>query len=375
MNWDDLDRGQKVFCCFMVTIASPFFIYESFQKGQPQARWKRRFQRAVKPIKQYKDVQMPVSYRPTLRRALTLPLPEKKSLMTLRRVGKTEIQAESGFFKLPYEIREMIYLQFLVLPKLHLVRVKGKMIGTKCKGEDLKGPYEHGHVDGTPTQFGDICCPRIKEGDSIMALFCTCRRIYTDLIPLIYKKTTFYLNQQTLSFLPRKLPPARLSQLQHLRVYTSTCAFESDLKGWNRACTVFHKMTGLKSLFISFGTVPHRTCVTDGTSFVRPLMALRVPDFVLQLPTGVAIFGLEFEKIEWWVENNAKIHWDWEGIGATLATLPFRVLWEDSWRGVKFWATPPPDRNADAFEQWDRDMREICDTDLLPASNSRGDCV
>jgi hypothetical protein len=64
------------------------------------------------------------------------------------------MQTQSGFFKLPIEIREMVYHEVLCLPSMHLHKDEGfaRVHGGQCTGGPIIGNYWAGY-DRAPDSY------------------------------------------------------------------------------------------------------------------------------------------------------------------------------------------------------------------------------
>ncbi|KAL4874744.1 hypothetical protein BJY04DRAFT_224724 [Aspergillus karnatakaensis] len=303
-------RACECTASFLIRLLmSPYICYLCCENGELIPILKETFHLAVKPIEDRHNLQTPISFSTPLRRALTLPLPEKR--FVARRTGRTETQSQSGFFKLPYELREMVYVQILQFPALHLKGYGRRTRGARCAC--LTGINDFAQPMIKLPAPAD--CVTLTKLDSVLALLCSCRRIYSEAIDILYCKNKFLMHWHALASLPRKLVPGRLASIQCLRVNASTY----DVKGWKRACTVLKRMKGLRMLYVSVGCPSNYQDLQDGTPYIKPLMTLRVPDFVVQLPVTLVIFGVECQQL---FERGG------EEIGG-LVNLPFRILWAE----------------------------------------------
>ncbi|KAL4874838.1 hypothetical protein BJY04DRAFT_203018, partial [Aspergillus karnatakaensis] len=91
----------------LTIIASPLYLYDEIATGSAQRKASAYFKRVISPL------------RPSLRCALTIPsVLEEESKNSNHRVRSprktTSTQAQSGFFKLPWDLREIIYSDALL---------------------------------------------------------------------------------------------------------------------------------------------------------------------------------------------------------------------------------------------------------------------
>jgi hypothetical protein len=127
---------------------------------------------------------------------------------------------------------------------------------------------------------------------------------YSEAVHILYEQNTFSLNQQALNALPRTIIPARLASIRKLRVYISLTTTHDRAK-WIHASRILKQLSGLRSLQVSFSRISHptdgspRIRLRDGTALVEPLLDLRVPDFVVEVPQSALDDGLVVRDSSW----------------------------------------------------------------------------
>ncbi|KAL4940126.1 hypothetical protein BDV06DRAFT_224368 [Aspergillus oleicola] len=202
---------------------------------------------------------------PRRRRALTIPLPRAR---TSRDVGqRTLCQQQSRFFKLPIELRDMIYREVLESPfKLHVWRTHKRLCSVRCEygpsypwGLDITYRYS---VCCRPLLARDGSVQRRREGtdgprqDQLLPLLCSCRRIYSESIALLYTRNKFVFDDnRTFKLFPTVIPSHRLGTIRflYIRFYT----FKDDQidpkseATWKQLCRTLTGMKRLESLCIA----------------------------------------------------------------------------------------------------------------------------
>ncbi|KAL5040927.1 hypothetical protein BDW71DRAFT_24539 [Aspergillus fruticulosus] len=130
---------------------------------------------------------------------------------------------------------------------------------------------------------------------NVLGLLCACRRIYSETTNITYEKSPFHIDRHVLNTLLRVIIPKRLASIRTLRLYVAVNRPRRNLEGRKRACPKLEKMSGLHTLHVSFGL--SHTMMNydgrDGTPFVEPLLAFRVPEFVVDIPGDMLLEGVE----------------------------------------------------------------------------------
>ncbi|KAL4901244.1 hypothetical protein BDW74DRAFT_160554 [Aspergillus multicolor] len=261
-----------------------------------------KLEQMARPIAEYREQQTPRSFSSRHRRSLTISGPND----TYRR---TESQGQAWFFRLPREVREIVYVDVLCGSNLHIWRKEGKVHVSRCR---VANSTEINNYDSCDAIFGHVdserppCVDSDKQYSAI-GLLASCRRIYTEVIQFIFEKNTFHLSHRTLNRLPQAMIPIRLSSIRSLRLYVPFS--DSELPTWKRASAVLKRMPGLRSLHVLFG--PFWVCCTgiDAMPRLEPLLGLRVADFAVQLLDCMMVDGL---RVKQWALRSAE--------------LPFRVV-------------------------------------------------
>lgn len=157
-------------------------------------------------------------------------------------------QEKCRLFKLPLEIREMIYAELLPFERVWIVIIEGRLA---CDWEIVKtptpppDPNQYLHVDTskpdspaessisafrrsrqTPLRFRLGFAPKTPIwGLGILPLLQTCRKVYSEVMPYLYSKPDFAFHD-TVPFIifAASIPP---SHFQHIRSVTIDLAMSS----------------------------------------------------------------------------------------------------------------------------------------------------
>ncbi|KAL2797435.1 hypothetical protein BJX66DRAFT_335053 [Aspergillus keveii] len=187
-------------------------------------------------------------------------------------------QAQSPFFHLPREIRDIIYNEIFVFNQtIHIAYVGGRnrtfrsflcklperdqfertRSGTLCwrcrtvsdhYECSPKDPRNHLNVRGAPTLAE-------KREFRVMALLRACRRLYIETIDLLYIRNRFYIkNPRTLLELPAYTPQPRLSSIRTLYLesppHTAAVSQEDPILKWKKVLKALEKLDGLTDLCV-----------------------------------------------------------------------------------------------------------------------------
>jgi hypothetical protein len=205
-------------------------------------------------------------------RALTLPLPPKSSSSwnPFKRVAQVAEQSQSPFFALlPFEIRSLIWNQVVGGFLLHMVLAPKRLLAITC-GEDcetelstnrhrcwvIEGPhlYLNSTGIGWPTGLGPEHPAKLAH---LLGLLRTCRAIYSEAIPILYKKNIFDFDKlDTLIDFQKTILPQRHNQIRilnftwHFRGMVRGDADPSDIATWRDTCNALASFTQLEELQI-----------------------------------------------------------------------------------------------------------------------------
>ncbi|KAL3446384.1 hypothetical protein BJX65DRAFT_130583 [Aspergillus insuetus] len=167
-------------------------------------------------------------------------------------------QQQSLFFKLPLELRQMVYREVLI-PRtpIHVRRTHRRLCSTPCRGvphsQNCAQPMA---ADGTVARrlLGEA-----PHRDKILPLLRTCRGIYFEAADLIYTANTLtFEDLATLAAFPQCVTPDRLSSIQGVQL--DLFPFKDDKEernyldairtGWQPAIDALVAMHGLDDLTI-----------------------------------------------------------------------------------------------------------------------------
>jgi len=196
-------------------------------------------------------------------RALSYPLPPKpsKSLSIFIDLLKrpthqgTYNQSQSLFARLPYEIREIIWFEFLGERILHIARTRGKLVAIACTNQEFRNHLCWGFIEGTAPG----CClssirPHHRQVDYV-SLLRTCRLIYSEILPILYGSNVFDVNHiDTLLYLKRSVLLQRLNMIRkvtltwNFKYYTNFAGAPYNTRTWREVCKVLSGFEGLQEV-------------------------------------------------------------------------------------------------------------------------------
>ncbi|RDW67501.1 uncharacterized protein DSM5745_09367 [Aspergillus mulundensis] len=290
----------------LYVIVGPSEIWTGLRNGSVQQKIRNKLKQIARPITEYREQQTPRSFSASHRRSLTISESDSGA-------GRTDSQAQAWLFRCPREIRDIVYLEVLRVPNLHIWRSEGRVHVSRCRVGDSTAIDIY---DGFDAGFDHFLPERTPCADSdmqyaVLGLLCSCRRIYTEAVQLLFEQNTFHASHRTLNVLPQAMAPGRLASIRTLRAYVPLS--DSELATWKRASAVLKRMSGLRSLHVSFGPSWVRSLGLDAMPLVEPLLNLCVADFAVQLLDGMLVDGLKVEE------------WLWR------SDLPFRVVLRKRW--------------------------------------------
>ncbi|KAI9662039.1 MAG: hypothetical protein M1831_002954 [Alyxoria varia] len=200
---------------------------------------------------------------------------------------RTYSQIQSSLLtRLPAELRLQIWRHVLGDDLIHLVRCRHRIGYRRCLGADgtlrsRGGWSEHDYCWGECATTVHDGQPKVRKeapvetARPLLPLVKTCRKVYTEAIPLLYTTNHFSLNHiETLISLHLTLLPHRLSQIRSLTLswrltlapYKVQRSSDSnaaslvigpnvsppphDLGTWESACAALAAMTGLRDLHV-----------------------------------------------------------------------------------------------------------------------------
>ncbi|KAF2650740.1 hypothetical protein K491DRAFT_761564 [Lophiostoma macrostomum CBS 122681] len=186
-------------------------------------------------------------------RALTLPLSAPTNIQ------KTLDQSQSALmWKLPLEIRQVIYKQALGHTKIHLTGDLEGLYGIRCSENHT---CRH-------RVFSDQFELELKISTPLLR---TCRQIYSEAVEFLYTANEFSIapsrNHSALPFLPFFLISQRINQIRFLHVswpvssWSLTVMHESVFDHWLYPWGIIQHMSGLKNLFVELWPMESTTHV------------------------------------------------------------------------------------------------------------------
>ncbi|KAJ5058595.1 hypothetical protein J3E74DRAFT_7577 [Bipolaris maydis] len=177
--------------------------------------------------------------------------------------ARTLAQGQSLFFaRLPIELRRMVYEFVMGEQVVHLTLSQKRWFGHCICQCETDGPRKGKQQCSCRVLVGGKKGARLDGGGA--ALVRTCRRIYAEAIPHLYRTHTFSLLHIThLLYLPSSVPQLRLNMIRtlHLRWAiralpylrrgpSSRVAYREDTANWERGWAIIAGMQGLRELYV-----------------------------------------------------------------------------------------------------------------------------
>ncbi|KAL4910517.1 hypothetical protein BDW74DRAFT_171984 [Aspergillus multicolor] len=131
-------------------------------------------------------------------------------------------QDESLFFRLPPELREIIYAEIFTFS---VPRRQMEQLGQTVQGELCRNCRLASHEQCTTRMFGgdritqvlEKPLPHEKVGLRVGAMLRTCWRIYNETLPTLYRINTFYIeNPRTILEAAKRMPQSNLHLIRCL---------------------------------------------------------------------------------------------------------------------------------------------------------------
>ncbi|KAL3489982.1 hypothetical protein BJX62DRAFT_144650 [Aspergillus germanicus] len=186
---------------------------------------------------------------------VTLAQSKKSRTLSAR---QSQSQQQSLFFKLPPELRQMVYREVLIArTPIHVRRTHRRLCSTPCRGiPHRQNCAQRMAADGTVARRLQDEAPHRNK---IIPLLRTCRGIYFEAADLIYTvNTLFFEDLATLAAFPQCVTTDRLSSIQRVRL--DLFLFKDDIDernyldtirtGWRPAIDALVAMHGLVDLTI-----------------------------------------------------------------------------------------------------------------------------
>ncbi|GIK07300.1 hypothetical protein Aspvir_002962 [Aspergillus viridinutans] len=269
------------------------------------------------------------------RRSLTLPLrPQQEDVQQ-----RSHDQLQSLFFtNLAPEIRCMIYREILVPSNaLHVRRTHRRLCSMPCRNVNPQADMQSDiHSSCYPPWADDGTVARRLPGESphqdqILPLLCSCRRVYTEAISLLYEANKFHFDSTlTVQALPLCMVPRRLASIRYIRLdiqaFENRAIIANVLSSWEQACAVLAGIEALEELVVTLRSLDMGTLYKPLPllTLLRPLTKIRASRFVVEVPP----------------------HDDPEGVVGGLGVVPFTLETKDSLHGTiyrcSWWGSERP---------------------------------
>lgn len=211
-------------------------------------------------------------------------------------IQRTNDQAQSVLLtRLPSEIRRLIWANVMGGHLLHVVRAPKRLLAIDCNedfGRELKTRHHDcwGFTDAWKPSMGSTPGYYLfPEGDrpakpaNLLPLLQTCRLIYTETIPILYRDNIFDLNHvDTLLYLRQSVLPQRLNQIRFLnliwdfRYDASAAPAPYGIATWLEVCDVLASFAGLQELTMHLSGSNFASYVRKDGFWKTLLEALRI---------------------------------------------------------------------------------------------------
>ncbi|KAK2796374.1 hypothetical protein FQN50_009590 [Emmonsiellopsis sp. PD_5] len=233
------------------------------------ADWFRRFSL---PAPTNRNAPAAPRRRPVNKRPLAIGK-KKRSRLAADATRKQMINAGSQFFKLPAEIRIMIYN--LAIPRRVHVRVVHRKkysfpLYVECQHDTMAeghycsicsyGPYYRCNCPNATKEWGK------RPTRQLLALQTTCRQMHEETISLLYRNPLFiFHNPGELYTFAATIPKQHLSTIRSLRLDfpPSFDVVEFVDPVWKEVCTVIASMHGLQRLVVDAKLAEDPRCPAD----------------------------------------------------------------------------------------------------------------
>ncbi|CAF9939913.1 MAG: hypothetical protein HETSPECPRED_002100 [Heterodermia speciosa] len=175
---------------------------------------------ALKRIETYEPTPLP-RIRPRTLTIEDLHRSNESAFPSSEAVGEAQ-PSNPPFFRLPPEVRQMIYTEVLGGQTLHIIRKRNRLGFLKCRAPRREAcPTKSclGSVDGDGVWTRGVSGKEKTDG-GLLDLALVSRRVYTEALTVLYAANEFYLSSLlTLFSLQRTLVPHRLAAIKSLTLY------------------------------------------------------------------------------------------------------------------------------------------------------------
>lgn len=264
--------------------------------SEDKARFERRQLNAPRPS-------------PVRKRALTVPLPQAPNQPRQQVLEQTD----SLLFKLPLELRELIYLALLGDKTLHIVRKDRRLGHLRCKVNKAdpysRCPVQLGRLQtdarhscwGSYNRDGIWANNKQPSDGDILPFLRTCRRAYSETISMLYSTNTFSFHDLdciryfSASILPKRFDIIRSLDVQwHFRwpsyntlaqrLLATTMYPPHDEASWEDCWRIIASMKGLKKIQVSIRDSSNISDEEKEGCMLAPLyQVVHIPDFTVSL--------------------------------------------------------------------------------------------
>ncbi|KAF7180702.1 hypothetical protein CNMCM7691_009993 [Aspergillus felis] len=213
-------------------------------------------------------------------------------------------QDASVLFRLPREIRDIIYREIFVFPvTVHLAYVGTSRIrkfrSFLCELSEDEQPEKRPQPlcprcrvnhhrcsprKGTSDDVVGHPSPEVQTQARVLALLQSCRRVYDETVGMLYRENTFYIeNPRTLLELPSALSRARLSSFRHLYLESARYGENTPadrLDKWAAVVAMLERFDGLETLVVILR--PMFGLEWEVEELIKPLEAAGLPVLRIQ---------------------------------------------------------------------------------------------
>jgi hypothetical protein len=264
--------------------------------SEDKARFERRQFNAPRPC-------------PVRKRALTIPLPDVEQ----SKGQKILDQSASPLFKLPLELREVIYTSLLGNNKLHIIRKNRRLGHLTCKSDEYRDCPAT--LDGWTRELRRSCLGNYNrdgiwiddaeptDGD-IVPFLQSCRQAYSEAISILYSTNTFSFHDlDCIRYFSASVLPMRLDTVRSIdicwqfrwpsydtlaqRLLAGTQYPPHDEASWEDCWRIISGMKGLKRIEVVIQDSVNIADPVKEQSMLEPLRQVtHVPDFTIVLDWG-----------------------------------------------------------------------------------------
>ncbi|KAL3488212.1 hypothetical protein BJX62DRAFT_240247 [Aspergillus germanicus] len=216
---------------------------------------------------------------------------------------RTYSQSRSPFFRLPPELRVLIYAEVLTF-QIPLMIEHREGPGNRLRSDRLYPKLVSRALANLSQSENKVYFNWLRKsrGWPVCGLLACCRRVYSETIPILYQSNTLAFNNPLrILDLPRSLLPSRLQTIRSIQVEKTLHEPPRDgddigkrlereaLDLWRKACAVLAEMSGLQKLLVYFSSHDHYPGGVDIVPYLQAMADISAPEFVVFTGRGVSV--------------------------------------------------------------------------------------